>query len=73
MTITLARTPLPLLLPLLAYLQLRWAVVGLIASVWLLDWIDGRVARARNEFSPLGARLDSAGDILLFGAMIPSL
>lgn len=73
MTITIARTPLPLLMPLLAYLELRAWVVALIVSVWFLDWLDGKLARALNQHSPLGARLDSAGDILLFAAMIPSL
>lgn len=73
MAITIARTPLPLALPVLAYFQLRWWVVALIASVWFLDWLDGKLARALNQHSRLGARLDSAGDALLFAAMIPSL
>lgn len=73
MAITIARTPAPLALPVLAYFGLRWWFIGLIAAVWALDWLDGKLARMLDQHSRLGAQLDSLGDALLFGAMIPSL
>ncbi len=56
---------------------LRFCTDGLTASVWigtvllaialLFDVLDGRVARFRNEASPLGRELDSLADIVSFG------
>lgn len=64
--ITLTR--LPLLLCLLALLFLvpsfRWQLLGLalLILLFLLDWVDGYVARRRREVTELGAVLDVALD-----------
>ncbi len=56
---------------------LRFCTDGLTASFWigtallpialLFDILDGRVARLRNEASPLGRELDSLADVVSFG------
>ncbi len=64
--ITLAR--LPLLLLLLALLfgvsSFGWQLAGLalLIALFLLDWLDGYVARRRQEVTELGAVLDVALD-----------
>lgn len=64
--ITLAR--LPLLLLLLALLfrvpSFGWQLTGLVLLIvlFLLDWVDGYVARRRREVTELGAVLDVALD-----------
>ena len=42
----------------------RAAFVALVASLLVLDGVDGRVARARREASDFGARLDMETDAL---------
>ena len=47
-------------------------VLGLLASS-VLDGVDGELARARREQSPLGARLDLAGDYIVNFAVFVGL
>jgi CDP-diacylglycerol--serine O-phosphatidyltransferase len=47
-------------------ISLLWAA-GLMALALVLDVLDGRVARARHEHSPLGRELDSLADVISFG------
>ncbi|MFW5947294.1 MAG: CDP-alcohol phosphatidyltransferase family protein [Gemmatimonadota bacterium] len=42
-----------------------WIVFLLLAS----DWLDGKLARALDQRTELGARLDSVADWLMYGAM----
>jgi phosphatidylglycerophosphate synthase len=42
-----------------------WAPLALFLGAGLLDMVDGKVARARNEVSAFGAMLDLVGDRLL--------
>lgn len=51
---------------------LERAVIFLTAYFLLLatDWFDGRLARWSGRHSPLGARLDSVADALLFLALL---
>jgi CDP-diacylglycerol--glycerol-3-phosphate 3-phosphatidyltransferase len=63
--ITLAR--LPLLLALVALLFVPSFLAGLVGVVllvvlYLMDWFDGFIARARNEVTEMGAVLDVALD-----------
>ena len=46
--------------------SLLWAA-GLIALAFVLDELDGRVARQRHEQSLLGRELDSLSDVISFG------
>jgi cardiolipin synthase len=49
-----------------------WAV-GLLIAAGLSDWLDGKVARALNQTSKLGALLDPAADRLYIAATIVAL
>jgi CDP-diacylglycerol--serine O-phosphatidyltransferase len=49
-----------------AGISLLWAA-GLIALAFVLDELDGRVARQRHEQSLLGRELDSLSDVISFG------
>jgi len=63
--ITLLRFPLLVLVLLLFYppsLVSRWAAVGLLFILVMMDTLDGFVARRRNEVSLLGSILDIAAD-----------
>jgi CDP-diacylglycerol--serine O-phosphatidyltransferase len=40
---------------------------GLAPAAFLFDVLDGRIARARHEHSPLGRELDSLADVISFG------
>jgi CDP-diacylglycerol---glycerol-3-phosphate 3-phosphatidyltransferase len=64
--ITLARLPLlVVMLGILLYTEAwGWQLLGLglLGLLFLMDWIDGLVARARRETSDLGAVLDIALD-----------
>lgn len=64
--ITLARLPLlVVVLGILLYtVSWRWQMVGLVllGLLFLMDWMDGLVARRRREASDLGAVLDIALD-----------
>lgn len=44
-----------------------WAGTALLPIALLFDVLDGRVARARGESSPLGQELDSLADVVSFG------
>lgn len=48
-------------------LQSFWIGSALIPFALVMDVLDGRVARLRNEASPLGQELDSLADIVSFG------
>lgn len=45
-----------------------WIAAGLVPLALLFDFLDGRVARARQGSSALGRELDSLADLLSFGA-----
>jgi cardiolipin synthase len=49
-----------------------WAV-GLLIVAGLSDWLDGKIARALNQTSKLGALLDPAADRLYIAATIVAL
>jgi CDP-diacylglycerol--serine O-phosphatidyltransferase len=49
------------------------AAAALIAIAFVLDVLDGRVARHRHEQSPLGRELDSLSDVISFGVAPASL
>jgi CDP-diacylglycerol---serine O-phosphatidyltransferase len=44
-----------------------WCGAALLPVALLFDVLDGRVARLRNEASPMGRELDSLADIVSFG------
>lgn len=44
-----------------------WIGTALLPVALLMDVLDGRVARLRNEASPLGQELDSLADVVSFG------
>ncbi|MEI9952834.1 MAG: CDP-diacylglycerol--serine O-phosphatidyltransferase [Pseudomonadota bacterium] len=44
-----------------------WIGTALMPVALVMDILDGRVARLRNEASPLGQELDSLADIVSFG------
>ena len=48
---------------------LRWLALALVLYpvCMAMDFLDGRVARARGKSSPLGADLDSLADVISFG------
>ncbi len=63
--ITLARLPLLLILVALLFVPsfgVQLAGLVLLIVLFLLDWFDGYVARARNEVTEMGAVLDVALD-----------
>jgi CDP-diacylglycerol---glycerol-3-phosphate 3-phosphatidyltransferase len=63
--ITLARLPLLLVLVGLLFVPSFPAAllgVGLLVVLYLMDWFDGYIARARNEVTEMGAVLDVALD-----------
>jgi CDP-diacylglycerol---serine O-phosphatidyltransferase len=43
------------------------ASAGMMAAAFVFDVLDGRIARWRQQHSPLGRELDSLADILSFG------
>ncbi len=45
-----------------------WIAAALVPLALVLDFLDGRIARARNNSSSLGRELDSLADLLSFGA-----
>jgi len=62
---TLARLPLLLLVVALLFvssLTVQLLGLGLLIVLFLMDWFDGYVARARNEVTEMGAMLDVALD-----------
>jgi len=44
-----------------------FAAAALAPAAFVLDVLDGRIARARHEHSPLGRELDSLSDVISFG------
>src|SRR6478752_1129735 len=44
-----------------------WIGTALLPVALAMDILDGRVARLRNETSPLGQELDSLADVVSFG------
>lgn len=75
-TITIFRTLLTI--PLFALLAFGdgdygWLPLALFLSAGLLDMVDGKVARARNETSAFGAMIDLIGDRLLTFAAVLGL
>src|SRR3954452_21381698 len=44
-----------------------FAAAALAPAAFVFDVLDGRVARARHEHSPLGRELDSLADVISFG------
>ena len=44
-----------------------WLAFGLMPLAFILDALDGRIARWRFNSSPLGADLDSLSDVISFG------
>lgn len=47
----------------------RTAFVALLIVLLLTDWLDGKLAVALDQRTELGPRLDSAADILMYGAV----
>jgi CDP-diacylglycerol---serine O-phosphatidyltransferase len=47
--------------------QWLWIAFGLMPLAFILDALDGRIARWRFQSSPLGADLDSLADVISFG------
>jgi CDP-diacylglycerol--glycerol-3-phosphate 3-phosphatidyltransferase len=60
-------------LPPLAYFGHRDAFVWLLVALLLTDWLDGKIAILFELRTPLGARLDSLADIILYAALVPSV
>lgn len=72
--ITIFRTLLTIpLFALLAFGGNAWIALALFLGAGLLDMVDGKVARARNEVSPFGAMIDLIGDRLLTAAAVLGL
>ena len=72
--ITIFRTLLTIpLFALLAFGGNAWIALALFLGAGLLDMVDGKVARARNEVSPFGAIIDLIGDRLLTAAAVLGL
>jgi CDP-diacylglycerol--serine O-phosphatidyltransferase len=44
-----------------------YAAAALAPAAFIFDVLDGRIARARHEHSPLGRELDSLSDVISFG------
>ncbi len=51
----------------------RWAAFALFVAAAITDWLDGKLARARGEVSPLGRFLDPIADKLLVAAVVVML
>jgi CDP-diacylglycerol---serine O-phosphatidyltransferase len=45
-----------------------FAAAALAPAAFIFDVLDGRIARARHQHSPLGRELDSLSDVISFGA-----
>lgn len=65
---TVLRIGLSLLI--LVFLNSRWIAFALFVAAGVTDLLDGVVARRTGTTSQLGAKLDSAADIVMFGVMI---
>lgn len=51
----------------------RWGAFALFGAAAFTDWLDGVLARARGEVSPLGRFLDPIADKLLVAAVVVML
>jgi CDP-diacylglycerol--glycerol-3-phosphate 3-phosphatidyltransferase len=63
--ITLSRLPLLLLVVVLLYQTRPWALfmaLGLLPVLYIMDWLDGYMARYKNQVTDLGSVLDIAMD-----------
>jgi phosphatidylglycerophosphate synthase len=68
----IAVTPLIALLPLADSWALRLAAWALFVVAAVTDYVDGMLARSRNEITDLGKMLDPLADkLLLFGTFVP--
>jgi CDP-diacylglycerol--serine O-phosphatidyltransferase len=47
--------------------NLLWFAFALLPLAGFFDYVDGRVARWRQQHTPLGAQLDSLADLISFG------
>jgi cardiolipin synthase len=52
---------------------MRWAALGVLVLAGLTDVVDGRIARALNQVSALGAMLDLIADRLLTATLVIAL
>jgi CDP-diacylglycerol--glycerol-3-phosphate 3-phosphatidyltransferase len=64
-SLTFARLAFVPLLLLLFYLDLRWWALGVFVVAVCTDFIDGALARTRNQITPAGTLLDPLADKLL--------
>lgn len=74
--LTLARiVAIPAVVALLAvdWQVARWIAFALFGAAAFTDWLDGKLARARGEVSPLGRFLDPIADKLLVAAVVVML
>lgn len=68
----IAVTPLIALLPLVDSWALRLTAWALFVVAAVTDYVDGMLARSRNEITDLGKMLDPLADkLLLFGTFVP--
>jgi phosphatidylglycerophosphate synthase len=71
--VTVARFILmPVILVLLHY-DLGWWGLGVFAAAIATDFIDGAMARTRDQITPLGTFIDPLADKLLVGAVLALL
>jgi CDP-diacylglycerol--glycerol-3-phosphate 3-phosphatidyltransferase len=54
----------------LALLQQPYWFLALYVFLAMTDWLDGKLAILLNQRSVLGARLDSAADVTLYGSLL---
>jgi len=47
-----------------------WAALAVYAAAAATDWLDGKLARARGEVSPLGRLMDPIADKMLVAALL---
>jgi cardiolipin synthase len=74
--LTLTRVAIIPVIVALIYLPAAWAhwtALGIYAAAAFTDWLDGYLARQREEVSPLGRFLDPVADKLLVTAVIVAL
>ena len=71
--LSISRLALVPVLVALAYFGEAQAFLAVLAVSLLSDAFDGYIARKLNQTTELGARLDSWGDVLTYGAMILGL
>lgn len=72
-TITLMAIALGLMSVLLLFNEIVWVVFALCPFIFIMDVLDGYVARKYNCASEMGVQLDSLADAFNFGVMITLL